>query len=138
MPDRAPRAIRYGLIGVSLTAALGGCTIAQRAEMLYFYQQRLVTALTTAITLAESEDPELADRLYDSEDELNAACRPLWEAADRRIEEREIESDLRWQVFTALESCTERTREVKNLLWDVDPDTAEIYLGSGADRSPDR
>ncbi len=70
-----------------------------------------------------------AGRLYDSEDELNSPRRPLWEAGARRVEAREIGDGLRWQVFTILESCAEKTREVEALIWTVDPDTAEIYLG---------
>ena len=131
------RAIRHGLIGAALSAVLSGCTIAQRAENLYFQQQQLAAALTTAITLAEPEDPELADRLYDSEDRLNTACRPLTEAAGRRIDEREMEDGLRWRVFTALESCGKTSREVESLLWEVDPNTATTYLGRGLFRSPE-
>ncbi len=93
------------------------------------YQHRLLTALTYVINVVEPDDPDLADRLYDSEDELNSACRALWEAGERRVEAREIGDGLRWQVFTMLESCAEKTREVEALIWRVDPDTAEIYLG---------
>ncbi len=48
---------------------------------------------------------------------------------ERRVEAREIGDDLRWQVFAILESCAEKTREVEALIWRVDPDTADIYLG---------
>ena len=47
----------------------------------------------------------------------------------RRAAAIEIQDGLRWQVFTILESCAEKTREVEALIWRVDPDTAEIYLG---------
>ncbi len=129
MPRRVPRAIRLGLTAAFLAAAPSACTVGERAEALYFYQHRLLGALTSTINAVEPDDPDLADRLYDSEDELNSACRALWEAGERRIEAREIRDDLRWRVFAILESCAEKTREVEALIWRVDPDTARIYLG---------
>lgn len=129
MLRRVPRAIRLGLTAAFLAAASGACTVGERAEALYFYQHRVLAALTTTIDVVEFDDPDLADRLYDSEDELNSACRALWEAGARRVEAREIEDGLRWRVFAILESCAEKTREVEALIWRVDPDTAEIYLG---------
>ena len=129
MLRRVPRAIRLGLTAAFLAAALSACTVGERAEALYFFQHRLLAALISIINVVEPDDPDLADRLYDSEDELNSACRALWEAGERRVEAREIGEDLRWQVFTNLESCAEKTREVEALIWRVDPDTAQIYLG---------
>ncbi len=130
MLRRVPRAVSLGLTAAFLAAALSACTVAERAEALYLYQHRLLAALTSTIVAVESDDPVLADRLYDSEDELNAACRALWEAGERRIEAREILGGLRWHVFAILGSCAEKTREVEALVWRVDPDTAEIYLGN--------
>ncbi len=129
MRRKVPRAIRLGLTAAFLAAALSACTVGERAEALYFHQHRLLAALTSTINIVEPDDPDLADRLYDSEDELNSACRALWEAGEQRVEAREIGDGLRWQVFTTLESCAEKTREVEALIWQVDPDTAEIYLG---------
>ena len=128
-----PRAIRLGLIAAFLAAALTGCAVGERAETLYLYQHRLLVALTTALVGIEPHDPELADRLYDSEDELNTVCRALWQAGSRRIEAQEIDDGLRWQVFTSLDACAERTREVETLLWETDPETAQRYLGDGND-----
>ncbi len=125
------RTTRLGLIAAFLAAALTGCAVGERAETLYLYQHRLLVALTTAIVAMEPHDPELADRLYDSEDELNKVCRALWRAGRRWIEKHEIDGDLRWQVFTSLDACAERTREVETLLWEIDPETAERYLGDG-------
>jgi len=130
MLRRVPRAIRLGLTAAFLAAAPSACTVAERAEALYLHQHRLLAALTTTINAVEPGDPDLADRLYDSEDELNLACRALWEAGERRVEAREIEDGLRWHVFATLESCAQKTREVEALIWRVDPDTAEIYLGA--------
>ena len=129
MLRRVPRAIRLGLTAAFLAAALSACTVGERAEALYFFQHRLLAALTYTIDAVEPDDPDLADRLYDSEDELNSACRALWEAGEQRVEAREIGDGLRWQVFTILESCAEKTREVEALIRRVDPDTADIYLG---------
>jgi hypothetical protein len=129
MLRRVPRAIRLGLTAAFLAAALSACTVGERAEALYFFQHRLLAALTSTIDAVEPDDPDLADRLYDSEDELISACRALWEAGARRAAAIEIQDGLRWQVFTILESCTEKTREVEALIWRVDPDTADIYLG---------
>jgi hypothetical protein len=129
MLRRVPRAIRLGLTAAFLAAAPSACTIGERAVALYLHQHRLLAALTSTINAVEPDDPDLAERLYDKEDELNSACRALWEAGERRVEAREIGDGLRWQVFAILESCAEKTREVEALIWRVDPDTAEIYLG---------
>ena len=123
------RTIRLGLIAAFMATALAGCAARERAETLFLYQHRLLIALISTIDTIEPHDPELADRLYDSEDELNTVCRALQEAGARRAAAIEIQDGLRWQVFTILESCTEKTREVEALIRRVDPDTADIYLG---------
>ncbi len=130
MLRRVPRAIRLGLTAAFLAAASGACTVGERAEVLYLHQHRLLAALTSTIIAVEPDDPDLAERLYDSEDELISVCRALWEAGARRVEAREILSGLRWHVFAILGSCAEKTREVEALVWRVDPDTAEIHLGA--------
>lgn len=125
------RMIRLGLIAAFMAAALAGCAVGERAETLFLYQHRLLAALITAIVAIEPHDPELADRLYDSEDELNTVCRTLWQAGSRRIEAHEIDGDLKWEVFASLDACAEKTGEVETLLREVDPETAERYLGGG-------
>ncbi len=125
IPRRVPRAIPAAF----LIAALGACTVGERAKALYLHQHQLLAALTSTIDSVEADDPDLADRLYDSEDELISVCRPLWEAGALRAESREILGGLRWQVFTILEPCAKKSREVEALIWRVDPDTARIYLG---------
>ena len=127
------RTTPLGLIAALLAMALAGCAVGERAETFYLYQHRLLVALTSTIVTIEPHDPELADRLYDSEDELNTVCRALWQAGSRRIEAQEIDDGLRWQVFTSLDACAERTREVETLLWETDPETAQRYLGDGND-----
>ena len=118
-----------GPIAAFLAAFLAGCAVGERAETLYLYQHRLLVALTTAIVGIEPHDPELAGRLYDSEEELNTACQALWQAGRRRIDAHEIDGGLRWQVFASLDACAEKTREVETLLREVDPEAAERYLG---------
>ena len=131
MARTTPRTAPLGLIAAFVAAALAGCAVGERAETLYLYQHRLLVALTSTIVTIELHDPELADRLYDSEDELNTVCRALWQAGSRRIEAHEIEGGLRWQVFASLDACAEKAREVETLLREVDPEAAERYLGDG-------
>ncbi len=126
------RTIRLGLIGAFMATALAGCAARERAETLYLYQHRLLVALIVTIDTIEPHDPELADRLYDSEDELITVCRALQQAGSRRIEGREIEGGLRWRVFASLNACAEKAREVEILLREVDPETVEqVLLGLG-------
>ncbi len=126
------RAIRLGLIAAFMATALAGCAVGERAETLYLYQHRLLVALISTIDTIEPYDPELADRLYDSEDEINTVCRALQQAGSRRIEGREIEGGLRWQAFASLNACAEKAREVETLLREIYPETAEqVLLGPG-------
>jgi hypothetical protein len=122
------RASRLGLVAAFLTVVLSACSIGSRAEALYFFQHRVLAALTSTITAVEPDHPDLADRLYDREDELYSACRALWEAGERRIKGLEIEDELRWQVFVVLDSCAEKVSEIEALVWRVNASTAEIYL----------
>ncbi len=128
MLRRMLRASRLGLTAAFLAGALGACAVGERAKALYVFQHRLLAALTSTITAVEPDHPDLADRLYDQEEELYSACQALWEAGERRIQGHEIGDNLRWRVFVILDSCAEKTREVEALVWRVDPDTAETYL----------
>ncbi len=85
-------------------------------------------ALNSTIDTIEPHDPELADRLYDSEDELNMVCWALQQASSRRFEGHEIEGGLRWQVLASLDACAEKAREVETLLREIHPETAEQIL----------
>jgi hypothetical protein len=131
------RAIRRALVALSMAAVLAGCAARERAEALYVYQNRLLAALISTIDTIETDDPELADRLYDSEDELNRVCGALQRASSRRMEGREIDGDFKWQVFASLNACAEKAREVEALLREVDPETAEqVLLGFGQENNP--
>ena len=127
MNRRIGRAIRMSLIGASL-AALAGCSTGYRAKALYLHQHKTLSALTTAIDAVEPKDPDLADRLYDTEDELQVACAALMEAGVRSVHAQEINGDLKWRVYQELDECEQKTYEVERMLWDVDPESARLYL----------
>ncbi len=109
-------------------AALTGCSVGERARALLVQQNRTLAALTLTIATVEERDPDLADRLYDTEDDLNGACEPLLQAGSRRLQDKEIGGDLKRQVYDSLEQCEQKTREVARLLWVLDPDSAGRYL----------
>ena len=127
MNRKIGRSIQVILTGAAL-AALAGCSTGDRAKALYLHQYKTLSALTTAIDSLEPKDPDLADRLYDTEDELQAACAALMEAGVRRVHEQEIDGDLKWRVFQELDECEQKTYEVESMLWAVDPETAGRYL----------
>ena len=119
--------IRVLLTGAAL-AALAGCSTGYRAKALYLHQYKTLSALTTAIDSLEPKNPDLADRLYDTEEDLQAACAALMEAGVRRVHAQEINSDLKWRVYQELDECEQKTYEVERMLWDVDPESAGRYL----------
>ncbi|MFQ6018724.1 MAG: hypothetical protein ACE5KF_11080 [Kiloniellaceae bacterium] len=130
MPNMVPRwVLRCGAATV-IVAVLGGCTLNERAEAVYLRQQRASTALIEAIVAAEDENPALAESLYDTEAAFNDVCAPLRRASYRRLYAEEIEGDLEWAIFLALEDCASKTGDVERLLWQVDPENARYYLGS--------
>ena len=109
-------------------AALAGCSVRDRAKALLVQQNRTLAALTLTISTVEERDPDLADRLYDTEDDLNGACGPLLQAGSRKLQNKEVGSDLGWQVYDSLDLCEQKTLEVARLLWVLDPDSAGRYL----------
>ncbi len=127
MKRKIGRSIRVLLTGAAL-AALAGCSTGDRAKALYLHQHKTLSALTTAIDAVEPKDPDLADRLYDTEEDLQAACAALMEAGVRRVHAQEIGDDLKWRVFQERDYCEQKTYEVESMLWDVDPKSAGRYL----------
>jgi hypothetical protein len=115
-----------------LIALLGACATGERAEAIYLQQHRATTALAETIVAAEAEDPELAERLYDTESEIDDACAPLRQAGYRKLYGGEVDGDLQWVILDSLDGCAAKTQEVEVLLWRVDPETAKYFLG-GAD-----
>ena len=127
MNRKIGRSIQVILTGAAL-AALAGCSAGDRAKALYLHQYKTLSALTTAIDAVEPNDPDLADRLYDTEDELQAVCAALMEAGVRRFNAREIGGALKWRVFQELDECERKTYEVERMRWAVDPESAGRYL----------
>ena len=127
MTQRAGHTIRAILLGAAL-AALAGCSVRDRAKALLVQQNRTLAALTLTISTVEERDPDLADRLYDTEDDLNGACKPLLQAGSRKLQNKEVGSELGWQVYDSLDLCEQKTLEVARLLWVLDPDSAGRYL----------
>ena len=123
---RGPLSIPGGALAI--VACLGGCAIGPDAKAVFLQQHRALAALTEAITVAELEQPELADRLYGTEEALNAACEPLQTASHKKMAEEEIGAQLGLAVVRTLPACAEKTQEVERLLWQVDPETAEYFL----------
>ena len=137
MNRKIGRSIQVILTAAFLTVAPSACTVGERAEALYLHQYKTLSALTTAIDAVEPKDPDLADRLYDTEDELQVACAALMEAGVRRVHEQEIGGGLEWRVFLELDECERKTYEVERMLWAVDPESAGRYLiPRSADNDP--
>ena len=113
-----------------LLAPLGACATSERADAIYLQQHRATTALTETIVAAEAEDPELAERLYGTESELDDACAPLRQAGYRKLYGGEVDGDLQWVILDSLDRCAAKTQEVEVLLWRVDPETAKYFLGA--------
>jgi hypothetical protein len=116
------------IAAAGLAAALGACAIGERAETIYMDQQHAATALIDAIAVAEASDPALADRLYGTENELDDACAPLREAGYRKMSGQEMDGALERAIWRSMDGCAAKTREVVNLLWRVDPDTAAYFF----------
>jgi hypothetical protein len=116
------------IAAAGLAAALGACAIGERAETIYMDQQHATTALIDAIAVAEANDPALADRLYGTENDLDDACAPLREAGYRKMSGHEMDGALERAIWRSMDGCAAKTREVVNLLWRVDPDTAAYFF----------
>jgi len=91
-----------------LIALLGACATSERAEAIYLQQHRATTALTETIVAAEAEDPELAERLYGTESELDDACAPLRQAGDRKL--HGARSTASWSERSSIPSTAARPR----------------------------
>ena len=113
---------------VGLAALLGACTLSQRAETIDMDQHHVTIALIEAIEAAEASDPALAEHLYGTEGDLDAACAPLREASYRKMSGREMDGALQRAILDSLDGCAAKTREVEGLLWRVDPETATYFF----------
>ena len=117
-----------GWIAVALALALGGCAMRAEGDAVYMKQHRASIALTQVVLAAEFENPGVVDMLYDSETALNVACKPLQEAAYRKLIKEPVDPVLKLQAYGALDSCEAKAREIEDLLWRIDPRTAGHYL----------
>ncbi|MDH3595368.1 MAG: hypothetical protein OEU09_14380 [Rhodospirillales bacterium] len=117
-----------GWIAVALALALAGCATRAEGDAVYMKQHRASIALTQVVLVAELENPAIVDMLYDSETALNVACKPLQEAAYRKLTKEPVDPVLKLQAYGALDSCEAKAREIEDLLWRIDPRTAGHYL----------
>ena len=72
--------------------------------------------------------PGAVDVLYASESTLNKACAPLQEASYRRLSGDAVDPVLKLKAYNALDFCEATARDVEDLLWRIDPETAGHYL----------
>ncbi len=104
------------ILALGLAFSAGGCALAEQAEMLLIRQQSVQDALVTTVADVESASPALAQQLYLLEDDLYAACDRLREAGQRRLEGREVDSGLKWQVITTLNKCESTTSAIERMV----------------------
>jgi hypothetical protein len=112
----------------ALAVALAGCATQADGDLVYLKQHRASVALTQALLAAELDNPAVVDMLYDSETALNAACAPLQEAAYRKLNREPVDPLLKLEAYGALDTCDAKAREIEDLLWRIDPETAGHYL----------
>jgi hypothetical protein len=126
---RAYAESRFGAwLALVLTLVLGGCAMRAEGDAVYLKQHRASLALTQVVLAAEFGNPALVDMLYDSETALNVACKPLQEAAYRKLIKEPVDPVLKLRAYGALDSCEAKAREIEDLLWRIDPQTAGHYL----------
>jgi hypothetical protein len=112
----------------ALAVALAGCATPAEGDLVYLKQHRASVALTQALLAAELDNPSVVDMLYDGETALNAACAPLQEAAYRKLNREPVDPLLKLEAHGALDTCDAKAREIEDLLWRIDPETAGHYL----------
>jgi hypothetical protein len=117
-----------GLLVLTLAFALTGCAARSEGDLVYMKQHRASVALTQALMAAELENPSVVDMLYNGEIALNAACAPLQEAAYRKLHNEPVDPLLKLRASGALDACDAKAREIEDLLWRIDPETAGHYL----------
>jgi hypothetical protein len=117
-----------GLLVLALVFSLAGCATRAQGDLVYLKQHRASVALTQALLVAELDNPSIVDMLYDSETALSAACAPLQEAAYRKLNNEPVNPLLKLEAYGALDTCDAKAREIEDLLWRIDPETAGHYL----------
>lgn len=118
--------VKAGLALVA-TVWLGGCQALYDGEV--FYEQNLATmALIEAIAIAEETNADIAGQLYDAEAALYEACEPIQTVAVRKMDKRPVAMGLKLTAAMAAGDCDRRARAVRQLIWQVDPETAQAYF----------
>ena len=131
MSTRSKRPLVTTLVTLALAGSTLGCKeIKERAERVALRQNQVTSALMDVIQYAETEDQALAQRLYGREAELNKACAPLQHAASQTLYDEEIDDKTKMRVFRSLDPCAGKVTEVADLLWQLDPEIAEVHFGS--------
>lgn len=133
LPFQMWQVLRNSAVKISLFVVLiltTSCASLTRGhgEEVFTSQHRAITAITEAIQVAELENPEIVDELYAAEDELNEACGPLQEVGSLKIIDKTVSFFLKLTSIFSLNSCEEKAREVEELIWRLDPETARYYL----------
>lgn len=120
---------RGGLLAVlAASVILTGCATSDRGEAVFLQQHRASVALTQAVMAAESDNPQIVDQLYDGEDALGGACRPIQEIGYRKMNDVSVDPTLRMAAYDSLDACAAETAVVEALLWRLDPETARHFL----------
>ena len=95
------------------------------AKSVFEQQNRVLMAISQF-----SGDPSLTDLeqdvFYGLEDQVNAACGPLQEAAFRHMNGEELDAGLQLAAFSALEDCEETSIVVEAELLNSRPDAAQV------------
>lgn len=121
------KSVVRNLLLIILILTTASC--ASLGKKIFTSQHRAMTAITEAIQVAEIENTEIVDELYAAEDELNEACRPLQEVGSLKIIGETISFFLKLASVFSFDSCEEKAKEVEELIWRLDPETARYYLG---------
>ena len=126
---RTPHGMAAALAGLAMVAWLGGCASMTGGDQIFLQQHQASVALTQAVMAAEYDNPDAVDLLYDGEMALNEACGPLQAVAYRRSNEETVYPWHHLEAYGSLDDCSDQIQAVEDLLWRVDPETADHYLG---------
>lgn len=118
---------------VVLSMSITACTATrERGEEIFRSQHSVTVAIIEAIQIAEMENPEIVDELYAAGDELNEACESLQETGFLKFMGKAAGFFLKLMSFFSFDNCEEKTKEVEELIWRLDPETARYYLSREA------
>ena len=110
-----------------LIAFLGGCTDGKYVKAVFMQQHNVLYALTQIIDSAETDAPELAEKLYLSEASINRACAPIQKLAITKMHGDTIDFALKVSAYNATVECARKAGEIESILRRMDPETAENF-----------